>query len=152
MLSLDKKKFLLSVSGGANYVPLAKSWPADLETPLTTWLKVGNDNPPGVLLESVEGGETIGRWSVVASDPLWKVVIRGDELTRCWRNGQQEQFQGNPVEILRKMLEPYKSVSLPGLPQLGQLFGMWGYELIQWIEPSVPVSYPHLTLPTILRV
>ena len=101
MLSLDKKQFLLSVSTGANYIPLAKSWPADLETPLTTWLKVGNDGPPGVLLESVEGGETIGRWSVVASDPLWKVIVSGDELTRCWRNGKQEKFHGNPIEILR---------------------------------------------------
>ena len=131
MLSLDKKQFFQSVSEGANYVPLAKSWPADLETPLTTWLKVGNDASSGVLLESVEGGETIGRWSVVASDPLWKVIVRGDEITRCWRNGKQEKFHGNPIEILRQMLKPYKSVSLSGLPQLGQLFGMWGYELIQ---------------------
>ncbi len=138
MLSLDKEQFLLSASRGANYIPLAKSWPADLETPLTTWLKVGNSSPPGVLLESVEGGETVGRWSVMASDPLWKATVRGDKLTRCWRNGKHEQLHGNPIEILRKMLEPYKSVSLSGLPQLGQLFGMWGYELIQWIEPSVP--------------
>ena len=139
MLSLDKKQFLHSASRGANYIPLAKSWPADLETPLTTWLKVGNGNPPGVLLESVEGGETIGRWSLVASDPLWTLTIRGNKLTRCWRNGKQETFNGNPIEILRKMLQPYKSVALSGLPQLGQLFGMWGYELIQWIEPSVPI-------------
>ncbi len=139
MLSLDKEQFLSSASSGANYIPLAKSWPADLETPLTTWLKVGNGSPPGVLLESVEGGETIGRWSVVASDPLWKAIVIGNELTRCWRDGRQEKFHGNPIEILRKMLKPYKSVSLYGLPQLGQLFGMWGYELIQWIEPSVPI-------------
>ena len=92
MLSLDKEEFLLSASRGANYIPLAKSWPADLETPLTTWLKVGNDCPPGVLLESVEGGETIGRWSVVASDPLWTVTVRGNELIRCWRNGKKENF------------------------------------------------------------
>lgn len=139
MLSLNKKQFLVSASSGANYIPLAKSWPADLETPLTTWLKVGNDSPSGVLLESVEGGETIGRWSVVASDPLWKVTAKGNELTRCWRNGKEEKFHGSPTKILRNMLEPYKSVSLSGLPQLGQLFGMWGYELIQWIEPSVPI-------------
>ena len=138
MLSLDKKQFFLSAASGSNYIPLAKSWPADLETPLTTWLKVGNDNSPGVLLESVDGGETIGRWSVVASDPLWKATARGNEVTRCWRNGKQEKFHGSPIKILRKLLNPYKSVSLSGLPQLGQLFGMWGYELIQWIEPSVP--------------
>ena len=50
MLNLDKEEFILSASSGANYIPLAKSWPADLETPLTTWLKVGNDAPSGVLL------------------------------------------------------------------------------------------------------
>jgi len=138
MLSLDKEEFLLSASRGANYIPLAKSWPADLETPLTTWLKVGHDSTSGVLLESVEGGETIGRWSVVASDPLWTASARGDEVTRCWRNGKEEKLYGSPIAILREMLEPYKSVALSGLPQLGQLFGMWGYELIQWIEPSVP--------------
>ena len=104
MLSLDKEEFLLSASRGANYIPLAKSWPADLETPLKTWLKVGKNGSPGVLLESVEGGETLGRWSVVASDPLWKVIVRGNGLTRCWRNGKQEKFHGNPIEILRKML------------------------------------------------
>ncbi len=114
MVSLDKKEFLQSASQGLNFIPLTSSWPADLESPLTTWLKVGHDSPPGVLLESVEGGETIGRWSVVASDPLWKVIVRGDELTRSWRNGQEEKFKGSPIEILRKMLEPYKSVSLSG--------------------------------------
>ena len=112
MHSLDKKQFLLSASRGANYIPLAKSWPADLETPLTTWLKVGNDSPPGVLLESVEGGETIGRWSVVASDPLWRVTVRGNQVKRYWRNGKQEEFLGSPIEIIRRMLEPYKSLSL----------------------------------------
>ncbi len=139
MFYLDKKEFLSSVSKGASFIPLATSWPADLETPLTTWLKVGNDNPPGLLLESVEGGETLGRWSVIASDPLWTVTVRGNSLTRDWRNGDREEFIGNPFEILRKMLKPYKSVSLSGLPQLGQLFGMWGYELIQWIETKVNI-------------
>ena len=86
MHSLDKKQFLQLSSSGANYIPLAKSWPADLETPLTTWLKVGHENSPGVLLESVEGGENIGRWSVVASDPLWKVIVRGNQVFRYWRN------------------------------------------------------------------
>tara|TARA_Y100001968_G_scaffold34289_1_gene26368 strand:- start:3553 stop:5073 length:1521 start_codon:yes stop_codon:yes gene_type:complete len=142
MLSFDKKQFLKSASRGANFIPLSKSWPADLETPLTTWLKVGQDSPPGVLLESVEGGETLGRWSVVASDPLWIVTVRGNEMTRCWRNGKSEKFYGNPFELLRTMVQTYKSVTLPDLPQLGQLFGTWGYELIKWIENKVPIYEP----------
>ena len=62
MFNPDRNAFDNAVAGGATLIPLAKSWPADLETPLTTWIKVGANQPPGVLLESIEGGETLGRW------------------------------------------------------------------------------------------
>ncbi len=135
----DRDSYLDSVSRGLTFIPLTKSWPADLETPLSTWLKVGHGNPPGVLLESVEGGETIGRWSVVASDPLWVASAKGDSLIRRWRDGHTEEKQGNPLTTLKDWMKPYKSEVVNDLPALGQLFGMWGYELIQWIEPKVPV-------------
>ncbi len=139
MFTSDSGLFIKAASNGANFIPLAQSWPADLETPLTTWLKVGNGNPPGVLLESVEGGETLGRWSVVACNPLWIATSRGEKLIRTWRDGRSDQFIGNPFHGLRDWLSHYRTASLPGLPAIGQIFGMWGYELIQWIEPSVPV-------------
>ena len=107
-------------------------------TPLTTWLKVGEGRPPGVLLESVEGGETLGRYSVVACDPLWTLTVRNDEIQRQWRDGRCEQLSGNPFDVLREALAPYQPGALPGLPSIGQLFGIWSYELIRWIEPSVP--------------
>ncbi|AAQ00776.1 MULTISPECIES: anthranilate synthase component I family protein [Prochlorococcus] len=135
----DRVSFLDAASRGINFIPLVQTWPADLETPLSTWLKIGQKNPPGVLLESVEGGDTLGRWSVVASNPLWVVTIKGEKITRTWRNNEKEEFVGNPFELLRKCLAPYKSQLIPGLPSLGQLYGMWGYELIKWIEPKVPV-------------
>ena len=82
MLSPDRASFRQAAANGFNLIPLAQSWPADLETPLTTWIKVGANRPPGVLLESVEGGETLGRWSVVACDPLWTASARGRQLIR----------------------------------------------------------------------
>ena len=139
MLSPDRAAFFEAAAAGARFIPVAQSWPADLETPLTTWLKVGEGRPPGVLLESVEGGETLGRWSVIACDPLWTLTARGHQLTKCWRDGKEERFEGNPFELLRSSLEAYKTASIPGLPPLGQLYGIWGYELIRWIEPTVPV-------------
>ena len=139
MFNPDRSAFREAAAAGANLIPLAESWPADLETPLTTWIKVGSGHPPGVLLESVEGGETLGRWSVVACDPLWTASARGDRLTRHWRDGDQDAFQGNPLDALRQCLSNYRCANLPGLPPLGQLYGIWGYELIQWIEPTVPV-------------
>ncbi len=139
MLSFNQADFYRAAESGSNFVPLAKSWPADLETPLTTWLKVGSDRPPGVLLESIEGGELLGRWSIVASNPLWTITARGDRISQSWRDGQIQEFSGNPFEVLRDCLSPYKTASVPGLPPLGHLYGMWGYEMIRWIEPSVPV-------------
>ena len=144
MFSPDRDAFRKAAANGANLIPLAQSWPADLETPLTTWIKVGANHPPGVLLESVEGGETLGRWSVIACDPLWTASARGNQLVRRWRDGREDSLEGNPLQSLRTWLNPYECVNLPGLPPLGQIYGMWGYELIQWIEPSVPV-HPRLS-------
>ena len=139
MLSSDRELFLDAASKGANFIPVANSWSADLETPLTTWLKVGHGRPPGVLLESVEGGERVGRWSVVAFNPLWTATARGNRLRREWRDGRNDQSLGNPFEQLKQWIAPYRPIRNPDLPPLGQLYGIWGYELIQWIEPTVPI-------------
>ena len=125
--------------GGHNLIPLWKRWPADLETPLTTWLKVGAGRGHGVLLESVEGGEQLGRWSFVVSDPLWTLTCQGERSQRHWRSGRHDELQGNPFQLLRQCLSQLRPAPVPGLPPVGQLFGFWGYELIRWIEPSVPV-------------
>ena len=125
--------------GGHNLIPLWKRWPADLETPLTTWLKVGAGRGHGVLLESVEGGEQLGRWSFVVSDPLWTLTCQGERSQRQWRSGRHDELQGNPFQLLRQCLAELRPAPVPGLPPVGQLFGFWGYELIRWIEPSVPV-------------
>ena len=140
MFSPDYSAYQEAANNGANLIPLAQSWPADLETPLTSWIKVGTRSSSGVLLESVEGGESLGRWSVIASNPTWIAKAHQDKFIRTWRDGTTDEHQGNPFEALRHCLEPYRCINnLPGLPSLGQLFGMWGYELIQWVEPSVPV-------------
>ncbi|MEB3308320.1 MAG: chorismate-binding protein [Cyanobacteriota bacterium] len=131
--------FLQLVESGFSFVPLSRRWPADLETPLTTWLKVGAGSSHGMLLESVEGGERIGRWSLVASDPLWTLTCRGEGCERIWREGRREWLSGNPFETLQQCLAPLRAATVPGLPPLGHLFGFWGYELIRWIEPSVPI-------------
>jgi anthranilate synthase component 1 len=134
----EDQAFQAQVAAGHSYIPLWRRWPADLETPLTAWLKVGAASNHGVLLESVEGGERIGRWSFIVADPLWTLTSRGDQSVRQWRDGRQEQLQGNPFELLQECLAPLRSAPVPGLPPVGQLFGFWGYELIRWIEPTVP--------------
>ncbi len=127
------------VAAGHTFIPVWKRWPADLETPLTTWLKVGAGSDHGVLLESVEGGERIGRWSFVVADPLWTLTSRGEQSERVWRDGRRQTLSGDPFALLQQCLAPLSSGPVPDLPPVGQLFGFWGYELIRWVEPSVPV-------------
>ena len=135
----DRATVLAQAAAGSSFIPIWRTWPADLETPLTTWLKVGSSSTHGVLLESVEGGERLGRWSFVVTNPLWTLTARGDQAEQVWRDGRCKTERGNPFDLLRSALEPYSAPAIPGLPPLGQLFGFWGYELIRWIEPSVPV-------------
>ena len=139
----DHSAYLAKVQQGYTFIPLWKCWPADLETPLTTWLKVGAGGGRGVLLESVEGGEQVGRWSFVISEPLWTLTCRGEQAERQWRDGRLDELAGNPFLLLRQCLAPIHPASVPHLPPVGQLFGCWGYELIHWIEPTVPVHAPH---------
>nr|YP_002049250.1 Anthranilate synthase [Paulinella chromatophora]ACB43040.1 Anthranilate synthase [Paulinella chromatophora] len=140
MVCPDRKIFFQQVAQGNNFIPVTHNWPADLDTPLTTWLKIDKQTSPGVLLESVEGGERMGRWSFIVTEPLWTFTVRGDQVHQHLRDGDHHHVsEGNPLEILINSLSQYKPAPLPGLPPLGQLFGFWGYELISWIESTVPI-------------
>lgn len=125
-----------------NFVPVYQEWAADLETPVSAWYKVCAGEPYSFLLESVEGGENLGRYSFLGCDPAWVLEARGGQTTQTFRDGSTRGFEGNPFEILAQCLEPLRAVKIPQLPPgIGGLFGFWGYELIQWIESRVPV-YP----------
>ncbi|NET36029.1 MAG: anthranilate synthase component I [Cyanothece sp. SIO1E1] len=125
-----------------NFVPVYQEWVADLDTPVSAWYKVCAGQPYSFLLESVEGGENLARYSFLGCDPLWVLETRGDRTTQTHRDGSVQQFEGNPFDILAQCLQPYKPVTLPQLPAgIGGLFGFWGYELIHWIESRVPF-YP----------
>jgi anthranilate synthase component I len=126
-----------------NFIPVYREWVADLDTPVSAWYRVCAGQPYSFLLESVEGGEHIGRYSFLGCDPLWVLEARGDRTTQTHRDGTTETFTGNPFEVLAECLQPYHPVKLPQLPAgIGGLFGFWGYELIRWIEPRVPVHPP----------
>ncbi len=129
-----------SLAQQGNFVPVYQEWVADLETPVSAWYKVCAGQPYSFLLESVEGGENLARYSLLGCDPIWVLETRGGETTQTFRNGDRHVFQGNPFDVLSDCLSSYHPVKLPELPPgIGGLFGFWGYELIQWIEPRVPI-------------
>lgn len=125
-----------------NFVPVYQEWVADLDTPVSAWYRVCAGQLYSFLLESVEGGEKIGRYSFLGGDPLWILEARGELTTQTYRDGTVKIFEGDPFDALDNCLQVYQPVTLPQLPPgIGGLFGFWGYELIRWIEPRVPV-YP----------
>ncbi len=129
-----------ALASHGNFVPVYQELIADLDTPVSAWYRVCAGQPYSFLLESVEGGEKLGRYSLLGCDPLWILEARGDRTTQTHRDGHQAVFAGDPFQILADCLAPYQPVKLPQLPAgIGGLFGFWGYELIRWIEPRVPV-------------
>lgn len=126
-----------------NFVPVCRQWVADLDTPVSAWYKICSREPYSFLLESVEGGERLGRYSFLSCDPLWILETRGQQTTQTFREGTIATFEGDPFAVLSRCLEPFHPVKLPELPPgLGGLFGFWGYELISWVEPRVPICEP----------
>lgn len=139
MIFPDFSQFSVLAQQG-NFVPVYQEWVADLDTPVSAWYKVCAGQPYSFLLESVEGGEKLGRYSFLGCDPLWVLEARGNSTTQIHRDGSVEVFEADPFKALASCLEPYKPVKLPQLPPgIGGLFGFWGYELISWIEPRVPI-------------
>lgn len=141
MISPDFDQFsAIAAQASHNFIPVYQEWIADLDTPVSAWYKVCAKETFNFLLESVEGGEKIGRYSILGCDPLWILESRGQTTTQTHRDGVVQTFSGNPFEILSRCLDPYQPATLPELPAgIGGLFGFWGYELIHWIEPRVPV-------------
>lgn len=126
-----------------NFVPVYQEWVADLDTPVSAWYKVCAGQPYSFLLESVEGGENLARYSLLGCDPLWILEARGNRTTQTYRDGSSVVFEGDPFTALADCLKPFNPVKLPQLPPgIGGLFGFWGYELIRWIEPRVPIHAP----------
>ena len=141
MIFPDFSQFAAMADQG-NFVPVYQEWVADLDTPVSAWYRVCAGQPYSFLLESVEGGEKIGRYSLLGCDPLWVLEARGDRTTQTYRDGSVQVFEGDPFTALKDCLAPFHPVQLPQLPPgIGGLFGFWGYELINWIEPRVPI-YP----------
>lgn len=131
-----------------NFIPLYRELLADLETPVSAWIRVGQKGRYGFLLESVEGGERLGRYSFLGTDPLWTLTQQGDVCEQHLRTGEVKTYHGNPWQTLEACLADYRPVLRPELPPaLGGLFGFWGYELIRWIEPRVPVHRATQGLP-----
>src|SRR5258705_6156723 len=114
MLQPDYKEFS-RLAGDATLVPLVTSVTADLLTPVSAFLAVAEDEPHCFLLESVERGEQIGRYTFLGARPYMRVCARGNQVT-LERGNRREQRSGNVFKTLKELLRAHRAAHLPGLP------------------------------------
>ena len=118
----------LAASGRGNLAPVYRSINADLETPVSAYLKVARP-PYSFLLESVAGGERLGRYSFIGTEP-YRVVKTGPG---------QELGEIDPLIPVQQEMEQYRLIPVAGLPHFhGGGVGYLAYDAIRYFEPRVP--------------
>ena len=123
---------------GHNRIPLVLETFADLDTPLSIYLKLANQ-PYTYLLESVQGGERFGRYSFIGLPCQTRIVVRGDVIQVMHGENVAETSTGiNPLDFIRAYLQRFKAAPLPGLPRFaGGLVGAFGYDCVRYVEPRL---------------
>lgn len=117
-----------------NIIPVYKPVTADLLTPVLAYLKIESENPHAFLLESVEGGEKIARYSFLGCNPYLTIRASGD-VVQIARSGETIKRKGQLLEVMRKITERYRPVTLPGLPPfVGGAVGYFSYDAVRWVE------------------
>jgi anthranilate synthase component I len=133
MIQPDFKTFSRLARRG-NLVPVYETYTADLLTPVGAYLRMARAAKYSFLLESVEGGETIGRYTFTGVNPEEVFRARGRQCT-LETGREQKQFDGNPVEELRRLTKRYRPVRVPGLPPLiAGAIGYFAYDMVRLVE------------------
>lgn len=131
---------------------IARTLIADLETPVSAYMKVANGRSHAFLLESVQGGETRGRYSIIGFDPdlIWR--CRGGQA-ELEENGRRQPEGGHPFDSLRRLLARSR-MSLPrGLPPMAVgVFGYLGYDMVRLVEKLGEPNPDPLNLPDAVLV
>src|SRR5919106_3789675 len=119
----------------ATFVPVCKEIVADLLTPVSAFLKIAEHSDYAFLLESVEGGEHVGRYSFLGKDPF--LILRStDGTTTIDRAGQTKESDKPFITTLRELMASFHSPFVPGLPRFtGGAVGYLGYDAASWFEP-----------------
>ena len=151
---LTKPEFDAYADRGFNRVPLARDLLADLETPLSTYLKLGA-GPYSYLLESVQGGEKWGRYSMIGLPCRNRIEISGHRV-RIHHDQRvvEDREVDDPLEAIRAFQQRFRVPDVDGLPRFtGGLVGYFGYGTVHYIEPHLgkqgapePVGAPDILL------
>jgi len=121
------------------FVPVCKEIVADLLTPVSAFLTIAEDSDHAFLLESVEGGEQVARYSFLGKDPFMVLRARGGK-TLVEQAGTRTESDRPFFDVLREVMAGYQAPFVAGLPRFtGGAVGYLGYDTAAWFEP-VPLA------------
>ncbi len=134
----DRTEFL-RLSRTHSLVPLYRTLTADLETPVSAFLRVAAAEPECFLLESVEGGERLGRYTYIGIRPSRRIVSHGREI-EITEHGKTRNVTGDVFAVLREALDGHTPARIPGLPPFtAGAVGFFSYDVVRQIE-RLPVD------------
>ena len=149
---LSSAEFTALVAQGYTRIPLTLETAADLDTPLSVYLKLCGAQPAySFLLESVLGGERFGRYSFIGLPARQWLTASGfgaAARTRFYQDGQlQAEKSGNPLDLIAAEMEGHKVYLPAGMPRFcGGLAGYFAYDTVRYIERKLENSCPPDTL------
>ena len=139
---------------GYNRIPITREVLADLDTPLSAYLKLA-DGPYSYLFESVHGGEQWGRYSIIGLPSRKRIKIVGNQISIEVEGEENQSFEHpQPLQWIEDFRHEYRVPDIEGLPRFnGGLVGYFGYETIAYIEPRLqsqakpdPIGTPDILL------
>jgi anthranilate synthase component I len=138
-------------AGPANLIPVYREFAADLETPVSVYLKLLTEPGASFLLESVEGGEQVGRYSFVGVNPRGTISLNGRSLTHT-HDGHSETYElpdGQDVlDVIQAELDRFTPADLPSLPRFnGGAVGYQGYDVVRFFERLPETAESVLDIP-----
>jgi anthranilate synthase component 1 len=139
---MTEAEFRALAAQGYNRIPLVLESFADLDTPLSLYIKLANQRFT-YLLESVVGGERFGRYSFIGLPAKVRIRSRGRAIEVEDRGGIVERHEGDPLAFVGEFLRRYRAAPQPGLPRFcGGLAGYFGYDTVRHIEHRLAASAP----------
>ncbi len=126
---------------GYNRIPVTLETFADLDTPLSIYLKLANQ-PYTYLLESVQGGERFGRYSIIGLASPTRIVVNAHQVLVLNGNRIAEREDDtNPLDFIAKYMQRFRAAPTTGLPRFcGGLVGCFGYDTVRYIETRLTRS------------
>jgi anthranilate synthase component 1 len=129
------------VSRKGNVIPIYRRISADLDTPVSAYIRLTKGKKHSFLLESIEGGEKLARYSFIGLDPFLIVEGSGDNVT-LHKGKSTRNIEVPPSEFLKELFSFYKPVRIEGLPRFtGGAVGYFSYDTVRWTE-AIPDNNP----------